>query len=72
MVDRAVADCKVDRTYKSVIRNITSKGYVVLDETGNERTVQCCIPGAELKIGQAVWIKEPMADLRDMHICGVR
>lgn len=60
-----------DRTYKSVIRNITSKGYVVLDETGNERTVSCCIPGTELKIGQAVWVKEPMGDLKGLHIAGV-
>lgn len=71
MVDISIAKCKVDRTYKSVIRRITKKGYVVLDSAGSERTVQCCIPGMELRVGQGVWIKEPMGDLKVLHICGV-
>lgn len=71
MVDRAVANCKVDRTYESIIKGITSKGYVVLDNTGSERTVQCCIPGLELRIGQRIWLREPMANLKKLHICGV-
>lgn len=68
-LDRKVMN--YDRTYKSIIRNINKKGYVVLDETGNERTVQCCIPGIELRIGQRVWVKEPLGKLKDIHICGV-
>lgn len=68
-LDRKTANC--DRTYKSIIRNINRKGYVVLDETGNERTVQCSIPGLELRIGQSVWLKEPLGDLKGLHICGV-
>ncbi|MCM1134375.1 MAG: hypothetical protein NC400_02265 [Clostridium sp.] len=60
-----------DRTYKTVIKQITKKGYVILDESGNERTVQCCIPGLELKVMQSVWVKEPMGRLNDLHICGV-
>ncbi len=60
-----------DRTYKSAIKGITPKGYVVLDDTGNDRTVQCCIPNIELKVGQYVWLKEPMGKLNDLHICGV-
>ena len=71
MVDRAIANCKVDRTYESVIKEITSKGYVVLDPTGSERTVKCCIPGMELRVMQKVWVKEPMGDLKGLHICGV-
>lgn len=71
MVDKAVSNCKVDRTYRSTIRNITPKGYVVLDRAGSERTVQCCIPGITLRIGQLIWVKEPMGRLGDMHICGV-
>ena len=62
---------KADRTYKSVIKSITKKGYVILDTTGSERTVQCCIPGVELRTGQYVWVKEPMGKLNDIHICGV-
>ena len=71
MVNRTVANCKVDRTYQSIIRRITSEGYVVLDETGSERTVQCCIPGLELRVMQKVWVKEPMGKLGHLHICGV-
>lgn len=71
MIDRSVANCKADHTYKSVIKEVTSKGYIVLDESGNERTVTCCIPGLELKAMQSVWLKEPAGRLRDLHICGV-
>ena len=71
MVDKSIANCKVDRTYQSVIKEITPKGYVILDNTGSERTVQCCIPGLELRKMQKVWIKEPMGDLNELHICGV-
>lgn len=68
-VDRKSINC--DRTYKTVIKNITPKGYVVLDRSGSERTVQCCIPNVSLRIGQAVYVKEPMSDLRNLHIVGV-
>lgn len=71
MIDQSIANYKADRTYQSVIQRITKKGYVVLDETGNERTVQCCILGLELREMQRVWVKEPMGNLRKMHICGV-
>lgn len=71
MVDKYIKDYKSDRTYLSVIKKITSKGYVVLDESGSERTVPCCIPGLELKVMQKVWVKEPMGRLGDLHICGV-
>ncbi len=60
-----------DRTYQSVIKQITPKGYVVLDSTGSERTVGCCIPGLELRPMQSVWVKEPMGEIRNLHICGV-
>lgn len=71
IIDRKLADYKADHTYKSVIKRITSKGYVILDSAGSERTVQCCIPGFELKSGQYVWVKEPMGNLKELHICGV-
>ena len=60
-----------DRTYRTVIKSINKKGYVILDLTGSERTVQCCIPGVELIVGQSVWVKEPMGKLNEIHICGV-
>lgn len=68
-LERMPLNC--DRTYKSVIKDVTKKGYVVLDRAGNEHTVQCCIPNVELRIGQSVWVKEPMGDLKGLHINGV-
>lgn len=71
MIDRKLNNYKADRTYKTVIKDINKKGYVILDETGSERSVLCCIPGLELRVGQYVWVKEPMNRLNDIHICGV-
>ena len=65
MVNRAVENCKVDRTYQSIIKEVTPKGYVILDTTGQERTVQCRIPK------QSVYVKEPMGKLNEMYICNV-
>ena len=71
IIDKKLNNSKIDRTYKSVIKNVVPKGYVVLDTGGSERTVQCSIPIVELKIGQTVCVKEPMGDLKGLHICGV-
>ena len=71
MIDRAIANCKVDRTYKTVIKRVVKNGYVIIDETGSERTVPCGIPNIELRPMQSVWVKEPMGRLKDLHICGV-
>lgn len=71
MVDNAIANYKVDRTYESVIKEITTKGYVVLDNTGSPRTVQCCIPNLNLRKMQRVWVCEPMGNLKKLHICGI-
>lgn len=71
MVDRAIANCKVDRTYRTVIKRIDKKGYIITDEAGQERTVPCSIPNVELKPMQSVYVKEPMGRLNDIHICGV-
>ncbi|MEZ3462808.1 MAG: hypothetical protein K1W23_11795 [Lachnospiraceae bacterium] len=68
-VERQKVNC--DRTYRSVIKRIDKKGYVIIDRTGSERTVKCCIPGIEFRVGQSVWVKEPMGKLNDIHICGV-
>ncbi len=71
MVDRAIANCKVDRTFKTVIKRIDKNGYVITDETGQERTVPCGIPNVELKPMQSVYVKEPMGNLKELHICSV-
>ncbi len=71
MIDKKLENYKVDKTYKAVVKGINKKEYVIFDRAGDERTVKCCIPGIELKPGQQVWVKEPMGDLKDIHICGV-
>lgn len=68
-VDRKTINC--DRTYKTVIKRIDKNGYVIIDETGSERTVKCCIPDLDLRVGQAVYVKMMQGRLKDMHICGV-
>lgn len=71
MVDKKLDNYKADITYQSIIKEITPKGYVVLDRSGQERTVQCCIPGVNLRMMQSVYVKEPMGDLKGLHIVGV-
>lgn len=69
-VERHAVNC--DRTYESVIKEVTPDGYTVTDASGSERIVKCCIPGAELKPMQKVYVKEPMGKTNGIHICGVR
>lgn len=72
MIDQEVRDYKCDKTFVSVIKKVNPNGtYTILDDTGGERNVKCCIPGAELKTFQSVYVKVPMNDLKKMHICGV-
>lgn len=71
MVENNLGCYKSDRTYKSVIKRIDKKGYVVLDRTGSERIVKCCIPNIEFRVGQSVLVKEPMGDIKGIHICGI-
>ena len=68
-VDRKAVNC--DRTYRTAIKRVVKKGYVITDQTGQERTVPCGIPNVELKPMQSVYVKEPMGDLKGLHICGV-
>ena len=71
MIDKNLENYKADITYRSAIRGIDKKGYVIIDRAGGEHVVKCCIPGIELKVGQQVWVKEPMGDIKGLHICGV-
>lgn len=66
-VDKKTINC--DRTFKTVIKKVTPKGYVILDESGSERCVKCCIPNVSLRAGQMVWVKIPMGDVKGMYIC---
>ncbi len=72
-IARAIRENTVncDRTFKTVIKQVTSKGYVILDESGGERNVGCCIPNITLYAGQMVWVKIPMGDVKGMYICNV-
>lgn len=60
-----------DKTFKSVVKSVTDKGYVILDNTGSERTVKCNIPNVTLTVGTYVWVIIPCGKTNDMHICGV-
>lgn len=71
MVDRAIANCKADRTYRTVIKRIDKNGYVITDQAGQERTVPCGIPNVELRPGQSVYVKEPMGKINELHICNL-
>ena len=71
MVDRAIANYKADRTFKTAIKKVTPKGYIILDESGSERTVGCCVPNVNLKAGQMVWVKIPMGDIKGMYVCNI-
>ncbi len=71
-IDRAVKEKTAsDHTYRTIIKRITPKGYVIIDETGNERTVPCYVPNVELRPMQSVYVKEPMGKLNELHICNV-
>ena len=64
-----VVNC--DRTFKTVIKGIDKNGYVITDQAGQERTVPCGIPNVELKLGQSVYVKEPMGKISELHICNL-
>lgn len=68
-IDKKTVNC--DRTFKTVVKRVTPKGYVILDETGNDRTVECCIPGVVLTPGQSVYVKVIQGKFNNMYICGV-
>ena len=71
MINRKLKNYRADRTYKTVIKRIEKNGYVITDETGQERTVLCGIPNVELRPMQSVYVKEPCGNLKELHICGV-
>ena len=71
MINRKLQNYSADRTYKTVIKRIDKNGYVIVDESGSERTVPCGIPNVELKPMQSVYVKEPMGKLNELHICNV-
>ena len=71
MINRTLRNYKVDRTYRTVIKRIDKKGYVITDETGSERTVPCGIPNIELRPMQSVYVKEPLGNLNELHICSI-
>lgn len=71
MINRKLNNYRADRTYQTIIKRIDKNGYVIIDQTGQERTVPCGIPNVELKPMQSVYVKEPMGNLNELHICNV-
>lgn len=65
-------DVNLTESFSSVIKQINSNGtYVILDQSGQERVVKCCIPELKLKVGMNVWVMIPQGNLNRMHIYGV-
>ena len=71
MINKNLRNYRADRTYRTTIKRITSNGYVITDEAGQERIVPCGIPNVELKPMQSVYVKEPMGNLKELHICSI-
>lgn len=71
MINRNLRNYSADRTYRTVIKRIDKNGYVIIDQTGNERIVPCGIPNVELRPMQSVYVKEPMGKLKELHICNI-
>ena len=72
-IDEIQQNIKSDRTFPSAIKKVNSNNtYVILDDSGQERTVKCSIPGLELKAGMNVWVTVPMGKLVMMFVSGVR
>ena len=71
MIDKKLDNYRADRTFKTAVRQVTSKGYIITDLAGSERTVKCAIPGVTLKPGQFVWVTMPCGKLKDMYISGI-
>lgn len=61
---------KYDVTFPSVIKDIKKDKYIILDESGVERTASCAIPMLTLTIGKQVWITIPKNDISKMYISG--
>lgn len=71
MVNKKFKNYRADRTYQTIIKRIDKNGYVIIDQAGQERTVPCGIPNVELRPGQSVYVKEPMGNLKELHICNI-
>lgn len=71
MINRKLKNYRSDRTYRTVIKRIDKNGYVITDQTGQERIVPCGIPNVELRPMQSVYVKEPMGKINELHICSV-
>lgn len=71
IIDEKIGSYKADRTFISVIKKNANGIYVMLDDSGSDRTVKCCIPNISLNVGKRAYVKIPMGKLSNMHFCGV-
>lgn len=72
IIDEKLGNYKADNTFPSVIKQKNTDGtYIILDDSGGERKVKCCIPNVSLNVGQRVFVKIPNGSLQNIHICGV-
>ena len=71
MVNKKFKSYRADRRGGGGGGGIDKNGYVIIDQAGQERTVPCGIPNVELKPMQSVYVKEPLGNLNELHICSV-
>lgn len=73
LIAEITSDDDKAKTYTEALQAIEEYNEAVLKSENpyNYENVKCCIPGAELKTFQSVYVKVPMNDLKKMHICGV-
>lgn len=72
MIDEKIGNFKADKTFPSVIKQKNADGtYIVLDDSGGERKVKCCIPNVSLAVGQRVYVTIPSSDLKNIFIAGI-
>ena len=62
--------CREDKTFPAVVHGKDNDKYQIPYE-GTLHSIPNALP-CNLSIGQAVWVKIPSGELRNMHICGLR
>lgn len=72
IIDKKLSNYKSDKTFISTIKRVNPNGtYVILDESGGERTVKCCIPNVTLNVRQRVLVTIFSSDLKKIYITGI-
>lgn len=71
MINKSLASFKCDRTYPSVIYGVNSNGTYKVNRDGILIDVPNAL-GTTLTVGTLVWLKDPLNNKKQTHICGIR